>query len=35
MNEYFHKFADSVSRAAGSSTAFLFAILIIIVWAAS
>jgi len=35
MNDRFRQFADTVSKAAGSSTAFLLAILIIIVWAAS
>jgi len=33
MNDRFRQFADAVSRAAGSSVAFLLALLVIIVWA--
>ncbi len=35
MNETFRKFAQKVSQMAGTSWAFIFAVLIIVVWAAT
>jgi low affinity Fe/Cu permease len=35
MNDFFHRVAERVSRAAGSAWAFILAIAIIVIWAAS
>ena len=35
MGDMFHRFAESVARAVGSSWAFILAVLVVVVWAAT